>query len=144
MLPHPEGKSPVRQWEEDDVKATTLSPGRQLIEFKTYSEDYSFTHIYIAEENRFEPLRSKVFGPDQAFQAAPFAFLFALGLYGLGRWLRRKCYPDQISVDLRYTIQLIILGALVPLFLGIQIPLQFTAPAGTEAAGGYLSLKSKN
>jgi hypothetical protein len=139
LLPHPEGKLHAQEWEEDDVKIITLSPGRQLIEFKTYTEDYSFTHIYIAEENRVEPLRSKVFGPDQAFQAAPLAFIFALGLYGLGRWLRRKCYPDKISVELQYTIQLIILGALVPLFLHIQIPPQFAVSAGTEAAGGYFS-----
>ena len=135
LLPPPKGKLHVQKWEEDDVKVTTISPGRQLIEFNTYTVGYTFTHIYIAEENKVVPLYSKVFSPDQLFQAFPFAFCFALGLYGLGRWLRRVCYPHKISVELQYTVQLIILGALVPIFLGIQIPLQFSA--STEAAGNH-------
>ena len=139
LLPHPESKSQDPAWEAYGCKVTRLSPGRQLIELKTYTEDYTFTHVYIAEKNSVEPLRSKIFGPDQALQAVPLAFLFSLGLYGLGRWLRRKFYPHTLSVEMQYSIVLIILGALIPLFLGIQIPLQFSASAGTETAGGYFS-----
>ena len=60
---------------------TLFSPTEQSLT----SVKETFTHICIGEENRVEPLRSKIFSPDQAFLAAPLAFLFALGLYGLGR-----------------------------------------------------------
>ena len=95
LLPHPEGKSHEREWEEDGYKVTMLSPGKQLIEIYTNTDDYKFTSIYLAEEKRIKPLRSKCFGPGQVFQAAPPAVFFAFGLYGLGRWLRHKYYPDS-------------------------------------------------
>jgi hypothetical protein len=143
-LPHPDSKLHEREWEEDGYKLTTLSPGKQLIEIYTNTDDYRFTNIYLAEENRIKPLPSKYFGPSHAFQTAPLALFFAFGLYGLGRWLRHKYYPDKITVALRYTMTLIILGALVPLFLDLQIPLQFSSGSGADAVGGYVSSTGKH
>ena len=95
LLPHPQRQSPARKWAGEDYTVTALSPEKQLIELTTYAEDYRFTNIYIAEKHRIEPLRSKVFGPGQMFQAAPFAFLFAFGLYGSGRWMRHVCKSEK-------------------------------------------------
>ena len=40
LLPHPEGKSQTRKWEGQDYTITALSPGKQFIELKTYTEDF--------------------------------------------------------------------------------------------------------
>ena len=124
LLPYPEGKLNAQEWRENGYKVSVLSPGKQLIEVYANTADYRFTHVYLAEENKIEPLRSKIFGLNQAFKASALAPSIGLGLYGFGIWLRRKCYPQKIPAALQYTTILIILGALVSLYLGIQIPLQ--------------------
>ena len=137
LLPVSEGEIREGEWTRYNYVVKTLSPEKQLIEVNYSDDDVTATFRYLAEPDRIEPLSSKLRAPGHMFGALPYAWAFTLILYIVGRFLRRKYAPEKLTVELKYTVTLLIVGGLVPLFLGIQFPLMITTALAKNSLGGY-------
>jgi hypothetical protein len=90
LLPNAEGEIREGKWTRYRYYVTFLSLEKQKIEVQYSDDDVRAIFRYIAEENRIEPLYSKLAAPGYMFGAMPYAWGFALILYLVGKFLRKK------------------------------------------------------
>lgn len=100
LLPRSEGEFREGKRDRFNYRVTTLSPEKELVEV-SYSDDDDINAIsrYIVENNRVEPLYSKLVTPAYMFGAIPYAWAFALILYLVGKLLRRKYRMKQKETE---------------------------------------------
>ena len=90
LLPNSEGEIREGKWTRYKYHVTLLSPEKQKIEVQYSDDDVIAIFRYTAEENRIEPLYSKLAAPGYMFGAIPYAWGFAVIVYLVGKLLRRK------------------------------------------------------
>ena len=74
------------------ISSTALPSGEaeQLIEVRYADDTYDSWSRYRATRSGITPVFSKIMDPGFMIMALPVAFGFALAIYALGRWLRRR------------------------------------------------------
>ena len=98
LLPDAEGEIREGKWTRYMYRVTSVSPKKQIIQVQYSDDDVTAIFRYIAEENRIEPLYSKLAAPGYMFAAIPYAWGFAIILYLVGKLLRRK-YKKEESME---------------------------------------------
>ena len=104
LLPNSEGEIREGKWTRYKYHVTLLSPAKQRIEVIYSDDDVIAIFRYIAEEDRIEPLYSKLAAPGYMFAAIPHAWGFAIILYLVGKLLRKKyrrieSKPEQEAIS---------------------------------------------
>lgn len=89
-MPNSEGEFREGKWIRFKYNVSTLSLEKQLVEVHWYGDHYSGMSRYIAEDNRVDPLYSRLMGIGHMFRSIPFAGAFGLMLYFVGQWLRKR------------------------------------------------------
>ena len=74
------------------ISSKTLSSGEteQLIEVRYADDTYDSWSRYRATRSAITPVFSKIMDPGFMIMSLPVAFGFALAIYAVGRWLRRR------------------------------------------------------
>ena len=74
------------------ISSKTLSSGEteQLIEVRYADDTYDSWSRYRATRSGITPVFSKIMDPGFMIMSLPVAFGFALAIYAVGRWLRRR------------------------------------------------------
>jgi hypothetical protein len=89
LLPEREGRIEIDELTHVHYEAKTLSPGKQRITVSHVGDDYTKESKYYAARNDFSLISSRIFGVGHVMGALPYAFVLSLGLYAVGRLLKK-------------------------------------------------------
>jgi hypothetical protein len=101
LMSKPSGRIDINDYTHLSYRVLKNQGSAQIIELEDKDDDNTFWCRYRATHIDVMPLSSRMFAHWYMFQALPFAFGIALGLYGIGRFLCRRLLRESPSGLLR-------------------------------------------
>jgi hypothetical protein len=99
LMSKPSGRIDINDYTHLSYRVLENQGSAQVIEVEDKDDDNTFCCRYRATHTDIMPLSSQMFYVGYMFGALPFAFGTALGLYGVGRFLRRRVKrPPKITL----------------------------------------------
>ncbi|WP_348945578.1 hypothetical protein ABHF33_03000 [Chitinibacter sp. FCG-7] len=74
-----------------------MDANRNLIEVIDYDDPYTFYSVYRVDSDKITPIYSRVFGLGEAILGFFIALPIGIIIHELGRWLKRRFYPESIA-----------------------------------------------
>jgi hypothetical protein len=128
LLSEKEGNFQPDKYDSFHYQVTPMEGGRQQVMIRWHGDDYSSVSKYIAEDQRVEPLYSKLAGIGHAMQAMFLVPPLTALLCWIGRRLRKRLWPGKFPADLEYTAELFMMGVFVPIYFLFWIPMADLSP----------------
>ena len=97
LMSKPSGRIDINDYTYLSYRVLENQGSAQVIEVEDKDDDNTFCCRYRATHTDIMPLSSQMFYVGYMFGALPFAFGTALGLYGVGRFLRRRLLKEPPS-----------------------------------------------
>jgi hypothetical protein len=97
LMSKPSGRIDINDYTYLSYRVLENQGSAQVIEVEDKDDDNTFCCRYRATHTDIMPLSSQMFYVGYMFGALPFAFGTALGLYGAGRFLRRRLLKEPPS-----------------------------------------------
>jgi hypothetical protein len=97
LMSKPSGRIDINDYTHLSYRVLENQDSAQVIEVEDKDDDNTFYCRYRATHTDVIPLSSRMFAHWYMFQALPFAFGIAFGLYGVGRFLCRRLLREPPS-----------------------------------------------